>query len=188
VGYSGNLGRAHEWETMLDAAERLRDHEDVVFLFIGGGALMERLRAEAAVRGLSSVIFESYQPAERLPYSLPLPDVHLVVLHPELEGLILPSKFYAIAAAGRPVLYVGSEGGEIPRLLAGVQAGLTVPPGDGEGLARAILLLRGDPALRERMGESARALSEARFSRRAALLQWETLLETAVGTVVAARD
>ncbi|MBG0799942.1 hypothetical protein IYW40_00115 [Methylocystis sp. H4A] len=35
IGYSGNLGRAHEYATLLDAAELLRDQPEIGFLFIG---------------------------------------------------------------------------------------------------------------------------------------------------------
>jgi hypothetical protein len=34
-----------------------------------------------------------------------------------LEGLIVPSKFYGIAAAGRPTIFIGAEDGEIGRML-----------------------------------------------------------------------
>ena len=46
VGYSGNLGRAHEFETLLAAAETLRDHRGIAFLMIGGGVKMSQLRRE----------------------------------------------------------------------------------------------------------------------------------------------
>ncbi len=36
-GYSGNLGRAHEFATVLKAAEILRNNSRVIFLFVGGG-------------------------------------------------------------------------------------------------------------------------------------------------------
>ena len=176
VGYSGNLGRAHEYETLLAAAEALRDERDLVFLFIGGGASMEGLRAEARARGIGNLLFRPYQPDERLPESLAVPDVHLVVLRPEMEGLIVPSKFYGIAAAGRPTIFVGSRDGEIAGLLASGEAGIAVAQGDGTGLAGAILGLRDDPELRERMGRNARRLCEERFSRRAALERWEEVL------------
>lgn len=176
VGYSGNLGRAHEYETLLAAADRLRDQDDVVFLFIGGGASMDGLRVEAEERGIGNLMFRPYQPAERLAESLAVPDVHLVVLRPEMEGLIVPSKFYGIAAAGRPTLFVGSLGGEIAGLLAAGEAGVSVAQGDGAGLARAVLRLRDEPELRDRMGASARRLCERRFSRRAALELWEQVL------------
>jgi colanic acid biosynthesis glycosyl transferase WcaI len=52
IGYSGNLGRAHEFETILAAAERLRDQADIVFLMIGGGNRFEQLVRAVKARGL----------------------------------------------------------------------------------------------------------------------------------------
>ena len=85
-----------------------------------------------------------YQPKERLGETLSVGDVHLVSLDPALEGLIVPSKFYGIAAAGRPTIFIGSKNGEIARLLEEVGCGFTVTPGDGEALAGRILALAGD--------------------------------------------
>lgn len=181
VGYSGNLGRAHELETLLAAAELLRERADVVFLFIGGGASMEGLRCEAKRLGILNLMFRPYQPTERLEESLTLPDVHLVVLRPQMEGLIVPSKFYGIAAAGRPTVFVGSPDGEIAMLLSSGPAGLAVAQGDSTGLAKAILRLRDDPGLREAMGRHARRLCDERFSRRAALQHWERILAAGSG-------
>ena len=50
IGYSGNLGRPHEYATLLDAAERLRGERNVIFLFIGGGHLMQSLQADVDQR------------------------------------------------------------------------------------------------------------------------------------------
>jgi len=117
VGYSGNLGRAHEFATFFGAAERLCGRQDVVFLFIAAGAQREQVDEEVGRRGLGNVLFKPYQPWERLHESLSAADVHLVSLNAALEGLIVPSKFYGIAAAGRPTLFVGNTDGEIARLL-----------------------------------------------------------------------
>ncbi len=71
VAYSGNLGRAHEYDTLLQAAERLRDEARLLFLFIGGGHRTRSLMAEVEKRGLGHLFrFEPYQPAERLSESL----------------------------------------------------------------------------------------------------------------------
>ena len=43
VGYSGNLGRAHEFDTILRAAEHLRDNSQIIFLFVGGGHSFDEL-------------------------------------------------------------------------------------------------------------------------------------------------
>lgn len=141
VGYSGNLGRAHEYQTILQAAETLRDNSQVVFLFIGSGARLPALQQEVRSRGLSNVVFKPYQPREMLSYSLSAPDAHLVVLRPELEGLIVPSKTYGALAADRPVLFVGDPDGEIPRMLDRESAGVAVRAGDGAALAARVLEL-----------------------------------------------
>src|SRR5947208_9731369 len=43
VGYSGNLGRGHEFDTVLAAAGQLRDEAGVVVVFIGGGHKFDAL-------------------------------------------------------------------------------------------------------------------------------------------------
>ncbi|TCT03966.1 glycosyltransferase family 4 protein [Aquabacter spiritensis] len=183
VGYSGNLGRAHEVETLLEAMERLGSPAGgtcaVRFLFVGGGAHHAGLKAEVARRGLSCARFQPYQPRARLAQSLSVPDVHLVSLRPELEGLIVPSKFYGIAAAGRPTVFIGAPDGEIARLLARHACGLTVAAGDGAALAAAISRLALQPDLCLKMGAAARTAFDARFDRRIALARWHDLLARA---------
>lgn len=180
VGYSGNLGRAHEFHTVLEAAELLRDRGEVVFLFIGGGAQRRFVEEEATRRKLGNIRFRPYQPRERLAESLSVADVHLVTLSPALEGLIVPSKFYGIAAAGRPTLFVGDKDGEIPRLLCMGECGVAVGTGDSEGLAAAIRELADSPEQCARMGASARRLLETHFDRRIALRSWCEVLGVSI--------
>src|SRR5207248_628607 len=89
VGYSGNLGRAHDFETVLGAAERLRANPQIVFLFIGGGHSFAELAQRVKELQLEPMFrFLPYQDRALLKYSLGVPDVHLLSLRPELEGLI----------------------------------------------------------------------------------------------------
>jgi colanic acid biosynthesis glycosyl transferase WcaI len=143
VGYSGNLGRAHEYETILGAAEQLRNDPRIAFLFIGGGAQMVRVREIARARGVDNIVSQPYQPRERLNLSLGAADVHLVVLRPELEGLIVPSKAYGCLAAGRPIIFVGDAEGEIARVLRSAGAGIDCPVGDQTRLATIIREMTG---------------------------------------------
>ena len=118
VGYSGNLGRAHEFDTLLAAAEQLKNSPRIVFLFIGGGHRSEELVHQVRARGLSDTFrFLPYQDNDVLKYSLSIPDVHWISLRPALEGLIVPSKIYGIAAAGRPMIAITARDGEIARLV-----------------------------------------------------------------------
>jgi glycosyltransferase involved in cell wall biosynthesis len=58
-GYSGNLGRAHEFENMLGAIRRLRAREDIVFLFIGGEPKSAAFREAVEREGFGIVLFRS---------------------------------------------------------------------------------------------------------------------------------
>ena len=179
VVYSGNMGYAHEFDTFLDAAHRLQDRTDIVFLFIGGGVQREHIEQEAARRGLTNVRFKPYQPRESLSKSLTAANVHLVSLLPRLEGLMVPSKFYAIAAAGRPILFVGAGDGELGRLIDEVNCGFQVDVGAGEVLADRITALAADPGMGKRQGVAARRLFDERFERRLALTAWHRVLRAA---------
>jgi glycosyltransferase involved in cell wall biosynthesis len=182
AGYSGNLGRVHEFETALSAAALLRGHPRIVFLFIGGGHHFDRLARSVRESGLEGMFrFMAYQPQELLKYSLSVPDVHLISLLPQLEGLIMPSKFYGIAAVGRPVISITASDGEIGRLVRAHKCGLVVEPGDGRALARALTDLAGDPSGVAQMGKRARAMVDGSFARAHAFARWRKLLEAISG-------
>ncbi|MDB5593050.1 MAG: bme8 [Hyphomicrobiales bacterium] len=179
LGYSGNLGRAHECETLLAAAGLLHGRPDIAFLFIGGGHHVEQLRAQAAMRGLSDRFhFRPYQDRRQLKLSLGVADAHWLSLRPELEGLIVPSKFYGIAAAGRPLISVTSPSGEIARLVTRFACGFVAAPGDAAQLAKHILNLADDPVERMAMGARARQMLLSHYTKRHALAQWSALFET----------
>ncbi|MFM8331379.1 MAG: glycosyltransferase family 4 protein [Candidatus Methylumidiphilus sp.] len=176
VGYSGNLGRGHDYATLLDAATALRGQPDIAFLIIGGGAKLDALKQAAAERALDNFVFQPYQPRASLSASLSAADVHIVSLKPELEGLIVPSKFYGIAAAGRPVLFIGDPSGEIPCLIAEIGCGHAVAEGQAEVLRDKILALSTQEDVRLAMGNTGRASLVSTYGRQAALARWRTIL------------
>jgi glycosyltransferase involved in cell wall biosynthesis len=187
IGYSGNLGRAHEYATLLNAAELLRDEPEIVFLFIGGGYLTQSLQAEVERRGLAQLFqFRPYQTANELANSLAIPDVHWISLLPAMEGLIVPSKFYGIAAAGRPTIAVTDPAGEIAQLVSRNHCGAVVTPGDGCALAQAIRDFKADRPRLEQMGRNARALLDRSLRKKIALDLWEQLLQRACAMEVKA--
>jgi colanic acid biosynthesis glycosyl transferase WcaI len=179
IGYSGNLGRAHEYGTILDAAEALRTEPRFAFLFIGGGAKMESLKSEIKLRAMPNFHFLPYQPRGELEDSLAAADLHLASLIPSLEGLMVPSKFYGILAAGRPVLFIGDQDGELSRVIRATHCGRVIGLGDSVALAQAIKDLERDDDGRAAMGAAARELLCARFSTGRALASWTKLLAAA---------
>jgi glycosyltransferase involved in cell wall biosynthesis len=179
VGYSGNLGRAHEIDTLLGAAEGLKDEPAFLFLMLGGGAKMAALKQAVDARKLKNFRFLEYQPRAALEDSLAAADVHLVSLLPALEGLIVPSKLYGILAAGRPVIFIGDAAGEVGRVILDAQCGRTVAVGDSRGLAETLRLLQAQPDLRAEMGTRARRLLCERFTAQRAFECWTAVLERA---------
>ncbi|WP_353476561.1 glycosyltransferase family 4 protein (plasmid) [Salipiger sp. H15] len=176
IGHSGNFGMAHDFTTLLGAAERLRDTPDVRFLLIGNG--VKRAEAEAFVRdrGLTNVTFEHLQPPEQLSQSMSVADAHVVSLNPALESCIVPSKFYGVLAAGRPTLFVGDPQGEVARTAATADCGVQVDIGDVDGLVRQFLRLRDDPERRMAMGRRARNLFLSDYTLQRGITEWRTAL------------
>jgi colanic acid biosynthesis glycosyl transferase WcaI len=178
VGYSGNLGRAHEFHTVLAASERLRNNSCIVFAIIGGGYRLDELARCVKERGLDHMFrFIPYQDRSSLKYSLSVPDVHWISLRPELEGLIVPSKFYGIAAASRPVIAITATDGEIALLVKKYECGLVVEPGNADALVEALAFLSADSKGTVAMGARARAMLDAHFTRHQSLARWRDLLE-----------
>jgi glycosyltransferase involved in cell wall biosynthesis len=178
LGYSGNLGRAHEFETVLTVAERLRDEPRVAFLMIGGGKRFDELSAAVQARGLADAFrFLPYQARTLLSYSLGAADAHWVSLDPRLEGLMVPSKFYGIAAAGKPIVVIGDPNGELGRLVQRNACGFAIAPGDSEALTAALRQLLNAPQTVSEMGARARQMLDAHFTRRQGLARWRRLLD-----------
>jgi colanic acid biosynthesis glycosyl transferase WcaI len=177
VGYSGNLGRGHEFETILGAAQMLKDQPDIIFLFIGAGHHLSLIEDRVKSLGLSNVVTRPYQPPSRLTESLGVADLHLISLKPALEGLMVPCKFFGIAAAGRPAIYIGDVEGEIPAILNAADCGHAVPVGDAAGLAQSITRLRRSPEQTERLGGNAREVFLRRYDRHHAIDHWCAVLD-----------
>lgn len=180
VGYSGNLGRAHDIDTMLDAAailnERGADH--IRFLFIGGGAKTTQVEQAKAALPQGRIVTRGYAPASQLRHSLSLPDIHWISLLPELEGHIVPSKFYGIAAVARPIMFIGASAGELGHLIHEHGCGTVIAPSDGAAVANFLIEMQSSPQDAAKMGECARTLIESEFSRVTQLQRWERLCKT----------
>ena len=145
---------------------------------IGGGHHVDQLRQEVKKLDLDRIFrFVSYQERDLLSYSLGTADVHWISLKPELEGLIVPSKFFGIAAAGRPMIAITAKEGEIAVLVQKHGCGLVVEPGDTDALASAILLLSMDDQSTSAMGMRARTMLDTHFTQRQALERWRNVLE-----------
>lgn len=163
VVYSGNMGRCHDIDTILAAAEQLRD-EPIQFVFIGSGAKRETCIKKVRSLNLENCHFLPYQKKSMLPYSLTACDLSLVSVSPGMEGLVAPSKLYGILAAGRPVAVVCPERSYLRQLVADANCGKAFDNGDGTRLAEFIRSLAANSQLTQTLGNSGRRYLLSNFT------------------------
>jgi len=179
VLYCGAHGISHALARMLDVAARLRDDEQIRFLFVGDGAEKEMLMARARELGLDNVRFHDSVPREEVPALYRSADVCLVPLRAvPLFRSFIPSKMFEILACGRPVL--ASLEGEAAEILRQSGAGIVVPPEDVDALSAALVRLAADPALRTELAARGRPYVAEHFDRRKLAGRYLEVLERVV--------
>ena len=183
VAYSGNLGRVHEFKTILAAAARLKNQPEIAFLFIGSGAHFDGLRSAATARQLTNISFLPPVSRENLAVALAATDIQLVTLNPAFTNLVYPSKLAGALAAERPVLFVGPARGEIAQLLTAEDCGRAVSPGDDEALAAIITQWQLDLPRRHQLARKARAAYTQYFTVTSAVDRWVEILQRVATTV-----
>jgi colanic acid biosynthesis glycosyl transferase WcaI len=181
ASFVGTLGMAHGLESVLDAAEILRDRKEVLFWLVGEGARRSALEAEARSRGLDNVRFEGQVPRENIPGVLASSDAALVLLRPDpLFETVLPSKMFEAMAASCPVI-LGVRG-ESRALLEESGGGIAIEPGNGAALAEAVEALAADPDAGRRRGALGRAYVEANLSHDALAREYLAALQDLVSS------
>jgi colanic acid biosynthesis glycosyl transferase WcaI len=154
--HAGNLGFYGAWNTLLKAAEILRN-ENIGLVFVGDGA--NRAILQASAQSSPNVRFLPFFPAEQVPHVMLAGDVHIVTVRRGLEGVVVPSKLYSILAAGRPILVVASASTDAARIVTETGCGMSADPDDPTAVAAVLIQLRNDPARLAQMGARAREVA-----------------------------
>jgi colanic acid biosynthesis glycosyl transferase WcaI len=165
VQYSGNLGLAHEVDTALAAMERLGNHPDFRFVFIGGGPKRGHFEAACRQKSIQNAEFRTYCARTSLGESLGESHLGLVTQLPQTIGSLVPSKMYGIMAAGRPFLYIGPVEATPAQHILRYQCGWHIPLGDVDGLVTLLHRLNQDRGLIAEAGKRARAAFDENFNR-----------------------
>lgn len=130
IMYSGNIGLYYDLENLIKVIAKFSDNKNVVFPFIGEGAMKERLENYVKENNLKNVVFIPYQKKEELICSLNSADLLWVVNTKGIKGVSCPSKIYGALAAGKPVIGVLEEGSESRNLIDKSNCGFIISPFD----------------------------------------------------------
>lgn len=143
VMYSGNHSPCHPLETLLQAAERLAENEDIAFCFVGGGSEFGKVKERARNRRLRNVLCLPYQPIEKLSGSLSAADLHVVVMGDRYVGIVHPCKIYNVLAVKKPFLCIGPKECHVTDIIRQSSAYVS-SHGDVEGVVANILRAKGN--------------------------------------------
>jgi colanic acid biosynthesis glycosyl transferase WcaI len=172
--YSGNLGRAHEWQTLLEAQSILEvEDSEITLIFQGGGPSWTAARDRANALGLKRVEWRSYAPEAEVRSSLLQSGCLVVTQKAEVCGMLWPSKLALILALPRPILFVGPVDGDIGRSLRALPHAGVFAPGDARGVASWLLQL-----MKQDLEVRPEDVVDAAAHRDACLARWVALVES----------
>ena len=179
ASYFGTHGMAHHLETILEAADKLRQHKDIVFLLVGDGAEREHILNTRDEMGLDNVIMLGQQSKEKMPDFWAISDVSLVLLKKmDLFKTVIPSKIFESMAMKKPVI-LGVEG-ESRELLATAKGGVAIEPENSQQLAESMLQLAQNTGLREELGDNGRQFVARYYDRNKLARRYAALITTLV--------
>jgi glycosyltransferase involved in cell wall biosynthesis len=165
--YSGNLGLYYDFETILDAAERLKD-ENFRLVLVGSGGKKEWIAREIKRRDLRNTLLLGYQPFEQLNASLNACDASLVTIARDIEGISFPSKLYSSLAVGKPIIALSEADSELRGLVDKYRVGYWFEVGDDGRLTDCLRDMMANPDRNREQGRNARRLFEERYTIEAA--------------------
>jgi glycosyltransferase involved in cell wall biosynthesis len=176
AGYVGTHGMAHALETVIEAAEGLRDQPDLHFILLGDGASKRALKARAGAAELTNVTFVDSVPKAEVARYWSLLDVSVIHLkRTPLFATVIPSKLFECMAMGVPVLH-GVEG-ESADIVARENVGLLFEPENVAALIKAVRRLASSPDERQAISNRAQAAA-TRYDRRALASEMLKVLDT----------
>jgi hypothetical protein len=168
--YSGNLGRAHEWETLLEAQRLVESRSpDIRLLFRGGGPSWRLAQAKAEQIGLRRCDWQPYVREEDLYASLLRCHCCIVTQLPAAKGLLWPSKLGLVLTLPRPILWVGPIDGAIAQELRELPHAGVFPPGAASEIADWVLARRSNPT-------PVHHTFDAQADRQTSLAKWARLI------------
>ena len=179
VQYAGNMGRSHDIESILSAADSPELPDDVFFLFLGDGK--KRKLVEQAVRsGLPRVRLLYSFPRERQREFLNACDLAIISFVPGMTGISVPSRMYNIFAAGKPILAIADSDSELALVIREHNLGWVLPPGSDQQLPALLKSIDRDRASLAEMGRRAREVAERYYAADVVLADYDRLIRDVI--------
>jgi glycosyltransferase involved in cell wall biosynthesis len=162
--HTGAMGKVNGLNFVIEAAEMLKDHSDVIFVFIGDGNQKSSLETEVKKLGLPNVEILSSVPKRELPEFYAAADTGLVIIgnYPIIEHNSA-NKFFDSLSAGKPVLI--NYSGWQRKILEENEAGFGCDLCNLDQFVEKVLYLNSHRQQAKQMGQNARRVAVEKFDR-----------------------
>ena len=181
VSYFGNMGTCQDVETMMEAAELLKNDDRVRFLIVGHGNKKDAVESRIKDKGLRNVQLLNFLTGKDFQQAVAISSCCIVSLEKGLMGTCAPSKYYSYLQGGQPVLAVVEKESYLATEVEREQIGHSVEIGDGEGLRKAIIVMVEDPDGCASMGSRAKKLYEKQYAYEVAMEKYNAVFEDKCG-------
>lgn len=136
--FAGNIGDMQSVETIIKAANELRNRADILFHIVGDGSKLDECKALSSKFGLGNVVFYGRKPISEMPQIYGLADAMLITLkNNKTLSHTLPGKVQSYMASGKPI--IGAINGETNWVIKDADCGLCCEAENHKGLANLIL-------------------------------------------------
>jgi len=147
VSYSGNLGKTHPVEKIIDLAQRLQGDNTIQFLIIGEGEKKKQLLERQKELSLPNLRILDFQPTSLLPHVLSASNIGIVTLESDAADLSVPSKTYNLMSAGKPILSISKHSSELCNIVEKYKIGQNFSEEQIEDMSTFIFNLKNNKAL-----------------------------------------
>jgi colanic acid biosynthesis glycosyl transferase WcaI len=174
--YSGNIGRAHDFELFLQLARSVHKIDSrIAFCFACRGNRFEELK-KAIMPQDYNIRLASFAEESELERRLNAADIHLLSLRPGWEGIVVPSKFFGSLAVGKPVIYTGPENSSIAYWIREFKVGLVLAQNNIQQIGEKLVEIASNPNVMKAWQKNAIHLYDTCFSKKRVMDKWNIIL------------
>lgn len=174
--FAGNIGKMQSVETIIRAANELKEHENIKFHIVGDGSSRQKCEDLAQQLDIDNVVFYGQHPITEMPRFYKMADAFLVTLKQNrVISYTLPNKVQSYMAAGKPI--IAAIDGETSMVINDAKCGLCCPAEDYKSLADNIIKFVQQREKHSLYGNNARKYYNDNFCKKIYMQRLNNLLE-----------
>lgn len=177
VTYFGNMGICQDMNTLLCAAELLKNNKDIRFLIIGHGSKKEEVREFIYYNNLTNIQQFDFLTGKDFEQAVAISSVSVVSLEKGLKGMCAPSKYYSYLQGGQPIIAIVEKDSYLAKEISNEKIGYSVEIGNAKELVEKILLMHKNDQERKSMGQRAEYLYKSKYSYEKSMEKYKIVIE-----------